>query len=59
MNPKDFFDLVSKMRAKQKEYFKTKSTESLRHSKDLERRVDEEIKRVNDYMNEQMNPKLF
>lgn len=47
MTAKDFFDLVSKMRNVQKDYFKTRSSESLRKSKELEKQVDEEIERVN------------
>lgn len=51
-----FFDLVSEMRKAQKEYFKTRSSESLTRSKDLERQVDKEIQRVNEIL---QNPKLF
>ena len=38
-----FMQLVKDMREAQKEYFSTRSKESLQRSKDLERRVDEEI----------------
>lgn len=38
-----FMQLVKEMRAAQKEYFSTRSKESLQRSKALERRVDEEI----------------
>ena len=38
-----FMQLVKDMRAAQKEYFSTRSKESLQRSKALERRVDEEI----------------
>lgn len=51
-----FFDLVSEMRKAQKEYFKTRSPESLTRSKDLERQVDKEIQRANEIL---QNPKLF
>ena len=51
-----FFDLVSEMRKAQKEYFKTRSPESLIRSKDLERQVDKEIQRANEIL---QNPKLF
>nr|DAP24661.1 MAG TPA: hypothetical protein [Caudoviricetes sp.] len=51
-----FFDLVSEMRKAQKEYFKTRSPESLIMSKDLERQVDKEIQRANEIL---QNPKLF
>ena len=39
----DFRELVARMRAKQKEYFRTRTTEVLRECKDLERRVDESL----------------
>lgn len=51
-----FFDLVSEMRKAQKEYFKTRSSESLTRSKDLERQVDKEIQRVNEIL---QNPKFL
>ena len=47
MNPKQFFDRVSLMRMKQKEYFKTRSKVALQASKNLEREIDAEIDRVN------------
>ena len=46
MNPKEFFSLVIKMRNAQKIYFRNRTTENLQHSKDLERQVDNEIRRV-------------
>ena len=56
MTAKDFFKLVEKMRQNQKDYFKTRSTESLRKSKELEKQVDDEIARVNKIMSDkQMN----
>ena len=51
MNAKQFFDLVSEMRSSQKEYFKTRSSQSLQKSKELERKVDAEIERVNNIIN--------
>lgn len=48
MNAKQFFDLVSEMRAAQKEYFRTRSKDVLGQSKGLEAKVDAEIKRVNE-----------
>ena len=59
MTAKDFFDLVSEMRLKQKEYFRTRSTSVLSESKTLERRVDAEIMRVNQMMREKQEQKLF
>ena len=38
--------LVKQMREAQREYFRTRSRESLQASKALEKRVDEEIQRV-------------
>ena len=59
MDAKAFFDLVSRMRTMQKEYFKTRATPSLEQSKTLEKRVDAEIERVNKILEERTNPKLF
>ena len=46
-----FFNLVKAMREAQREYFRTRSRECLRKSRDLETRVDEQIKRGDDYLN--------
>lgn len=46
MNARDFFNIVARMRQNQKDYFKTRSPESLRKSKELEKQVDDEIARV-------------
>lgn len=46
MTPKEFFDLVHKMRVSQRLYFKTRSPQELRRSKALENEVDREISRV-------------
>lgn len=46
MKPREFFDLVCKMRAAQKEYFKTHRKSALSLSKHLESQVDAEISRV-------------
>ena len=59
MTAKEFFDLVSDMRLKQKEYFRTRSTSVLNESKALERLVDTEIRRVNEIMNDNKENKLF
>lgn len=58
MSPKEFFDKVSRMRAAQKEYFRTKSGRALNESKQLEREIDAEIERVNRVMAERQNPKM-
>lgn len=59
MNNKEFFDLVSNMRAKQKEYFKYRSNTLLKESKALEKQVDDEISRVNDVLSKRKEPSLF
>lgn len=46
MDARQFFELVRRMRAYQREYFKHKRRSDLQTSKILERKVDEEIKRV-------------
>lgn len=46
MNAKEFFDLVSKMRQSQRDFFNTHAPGSLQESKRLERLVDAEIERV-------------
>lgn len=46
MKPKEFFDAVVRMREKQQEYFKTKTSSALTESKRLERVIDDEIERV-------------
>lgn len=47
MEHRVFFDKVSLMRMKQKEYFKTRSKAALEASKALEMEIDNEIERVN------------
>lgn len=47
MEHRVFFDKVSLMRMRQKEYFKTRSKAALEASKALEREIDNEIERVN------------
>ena len=58
MTARDFFDLVARMRDKQKEYFRTRSGFVLKESKQLEKQVDEEIRRVNGIIRERQEPKL-
>lgn len=57
MSPESFFRHVERLRAAQKEYFRTRSS-SLRDSKRLERELDAEIDRVNQILNERRNPRL-
>ena len=39
----DFYAIVKRMRAYQKEYFRTRSKDALMHSKEWEGHVDDEI----------------
>ncbi len=55
MTPKEFFDLVARMRNMQKEYFKTRTSASLSESIKLEQTVDAEIERVNRITNDPLN----
>ena len=59
MDAKSFFNLVVALRNKQKEYFRTRSQSALRESKALEKRVDDEIKRVENILKAKSKPKLF
>lgn len=59
MTARDFFNLVARMRDKQKEYFRTRSASVLQESKRLEKQVDEEIQRVNGIIKDKQEPKLF
>ncbi len=59
MTAREFFDLVSDMREKQREYFRTRSLSVLSESKALERRVDDEIRRVKQILDEKQGQKLF
>ena len=59
MDAKAFFFLVERMRAKQKEYFKTRTSASLTESKTLEKAVDAEIARVMDIVYKKQNPSLW
>ena len=59
MDSKQFFDLVSHMRDRQKEYFRSRNASSLKESTRLEREVDKEIDRVNKIISERNQTKLF
>lgn len=50
MKAREFFDKVVQMRRMQKDYFKTRSSMSLQRSKQLEKEIDDEIKRVEDIL---------
>lgn len=59
MNSKEFYEKVVKMRAAQKNYFKTRSTTYLKESKKLEKEIDAEIERVTKIQEYRRSPKLF
>ncbi len=58
MNAKQFFETVEKMREAQKNYFRSRSQLYLKESKQYEKEIDNEIKRVNDLMAQRNNPKI-
>lgn len=58
MDSKTFFDKVVRMREAQKAYFKRRSPSYLNESKRFEKEIDDEIKRVQQLINEHNNPKL-
>lgn len=58
MTPHEFFHKVERMRAKQREYFRTRSSAALTDSKRLEKEIDAEIERVNKIVSSRQNPSL-
>ena len=52
MNARQFYEEVKKMRYLQKKYFLTRDHRALEASKKLEKRIDEEIERVEQLLNE-------
>ena len=56
MNAKEFYDTVKEMREAQKEWFKTKSRVAIVRSKVLEKKIDQEIERVEGILNPQPLP---
>ncbi|MDE6410039.1 MAG: hypothetical protein K2K81_07340 [Muribaculaceae bacterium] len=61
MTHRQFFDRVALLRIFQKEYFATRSRESLQKAKALEKEIDDEIARVKRILalKEQQAPNLF
>lgn len=59
MDSKTFFEKVVKMRELQKQYSRTRSSETLRQSKRLEKEIDDEIERVQQIIHKQNNPTLW
>lgn len=53
MNAREFYDTVVQLRKAQRDYFRTRSQRSLNESKQLERLVDAEIKRVEEVLRRQ------
>lgn len=59
MNSKQFYSEMVKLRRLQKEYFKTRSSDTLRASKKQEKLIDDEIERVDKLIQKNSNPNLF
>ena len=59
MNSRQFYEKVKEMRQAQKMYFKTRRTDYLRKSKELEREIDKEIERVEKKLSPSGNLNLF
>lgn len=59
MNGKEFFYAVVRMREKQREYLRTRSSSDLAESRMLEKDVDDEIDRVRRILRDRQNPKLW
>lgn len=55
----EFAELVEKMREAQKEYFKKRTRETLRISKQYEKQVDEQLKARRERLAQNMQPDLF
>lgn len=58
MTHEEFFRKVERIRAKQREYFRTRSSAALTDSKRLEKEIDAEIERVNKIVSSRQNPSL-
>lgn len=56
MNAKEFFDKVALMRKYQIRYFRNKRAEDLSQSRELERIVDDEIRRAKERIGEKDKP---
>ena len=61
MNARQFFDRVAQLRKFQKEYFATRSKESLHQSIALEKEIDAEIERMQALLaqKQDVQPNLF
>lgn len=56
MTAKEFFDLVAEMRKHQNLFFRTRNSGDYHKSRELERKVDAEINRVQSLMGGSKNP---
>lgn len=56
MSPKEFIDLVCKMRTAQKQYFRTRLHDDLQQSKEYEQQVDQALR---DFSNPKDQLSLF
>lgn len=56
MNAKEFFDKVALMRKYQRRYFQNRRAEDLSQSKELERIIDDEIRRAKERIGESDKP---
>lgn len=59
MTAKEFYDAVCRMRTLQKDYFKYRQPEDLRKSRQAEKIIDEEIKRVTKVLANKDQLKIF
>lgn len=50
MNSREFYDKVVQMRRAQKIYFRTRSSAALQKSRQIEKEIDDEIKRVEEVL---------
>lgn len=57
MNSRQFFDRVVQLRHFQKDFFATRSRESLQRAKALEKEIDDEINRVMKILSCKENPR--
>ena len=55
----EFAELVEKMREAQKEYFRIRTSEALRISKQYEKQVDEQLKARRERLRQEIQPDLF
>lgn len=55
MNSREFFEKVAEMRKAQRDYFNTRNRYFLIRSRELEKEVDDEIKRVTKILQSNVN----